>query len=641
MHLPDTQKIPFLARSTAAKLLGMFLLVLGVKFWMLQTSSAPLPVFDQWGAEGERLLQPLLHGQYRLGNLFEPWCQHRIVWTRLLVLGLFEINGQWDTQVEAMANELIHASTALFLGIILLRRMERRWEDAILLGLLLLYGLPISLANTLSGGFQSQYYVLLLCAAVTCWGLGTRRPGSAGWWVGAASGIAAWFSVATGALPTLAVAAWMALRLMSGEGSARENRLTLGVSLALGAGGLSLMHGVTDINDLKPHSAGEFLSRFLGYLGWPNPTAWVAPVAFAPFALLVWRALRRRRASGPAEAFLLPFGTFVVLNSAALAYARNHYGGLQVSRYVDLLSPGALVNFACILLFLQEARQGGTDPRVRSVGGLCTAIWVAGAGFGLLQVTTRNVANALPFIHACSDREVEDVAAFVAHPDAKELERRCRVDNLCDNPPVASRLLQDPKILAILPAAVRPPVALTAATASPLVHRVNLDPSSERRAGWVLEPSPDHQPVHFRSQVIDGPHLPYLRFPDVGNLGDEGFIALVEERTGATTWLQPGSAGEGWQPILVKTPDGPFHVEAVLAADAERRLAFTEPREVGRLSAWTGPLLNGATLLMGAGLVSWLGAVFWRRLGLNALAEIRLHLPVVSRRNPAGVAVEG
>ena len=639
MPVPDalSSRTP-LARSSVAKLLGMSLLILGVKFWLLQVGSAPLPVFDQWEAEGQRLLQPWLHDQFSLHHLFAPWAQHRILWTRLIVLGLLRINGQWDTQLEAMVSELIHVGTALLLGVILIRRLGRRWEDAILLCLLVLFALPIALANTLSGGFASQQYLLLFFAVVAIRGLSLSRPGSAGWWVGVAGAVAAWFSVATGALPTLTVAALMAFRLARREGLARENWLTFGMALVLTAIGSRLTLGLGHLDELEAHSVGDFLTRLCGLLGWPNPTAWAAPVAWAPFAWFLWRTLRQRhRPLGPVEIFLLPFGLFVFLNTVGLAYARNRYGDLHVSRYMDFLSFGALVNFLCLLVLLRDTGGTGRGARAMAPCGLLVVVWVACAGFGLIELTTRNLAVALPFVKSCSQREIEDVASFVARPTPGALARRTRLDDMCDNPALAINLLQDAEILQILPAQVRLPVVLDSAETSPLVQRVNPDPGSARLASWVLERSSGRQPVYFRSRVVHGSGLPYLRFPMVSDLGGEAFIALVDERSGATTWLQAGTGRDGTQSILVKTPSNPFHVEAVVAAGANRRLAFMDPREVGRLSAWVDPLLDSATLLLCAGAVIWLGAVFWYKIGLHALGDIRWRLPkLVRRRQTSG-----
>jgi hypothetical protein len=628
-----------IAWSTAAKLLGTCLLILGGKFLVLRMCSSPLPVFDQWQAEGQYLLRPWLRGELHLGDLFAPWAQHRIVWTRLLALGLFQLNGQWDTQVEAIAAEVLHAGTAGLLGVILIRRLGRAAEDAILVSLVLLFGLPFAHEDTLSGGFASQYYTLLLFAVVAIWGLASHRPGSAGWWVGAAAAILAWFSVATGGLPALAVAAWMGLRLARREGSPRDNWTTLGVALAVGAGGLCLSIGVGQRGALAPHSVIDLLIRFAGLLGWPNPTAWAAPVAYAPFACLAWRALRGRRdTANRVEAFLIPLGIFVLSNTAALAYARNRYGGLAVSRYMDFLAFGSVVNFACLLLLLREAKDEGSPPGTRSRLGLLTAGWVAAAGFGLSQMTTANIADDLPFVKSCSAREVENVAAFVARPDLPAFSRKDPNEIMCEQPRMAGELLEDPNILAILPWQVRRPVVLEAAAGSPQVHRVIADANDPSNAGWLLEPGHDGRPVYFRSRTIASPHLPYLRFPAVSGLGDDAFLALVDDRSDKITWLRENARGSGWHSATVRTPAGPFHVEAVVAAGSNRRLAFSYPREVGWLSAWVDPILDSAVGFLFAGCGIWLGAIFWRRLDPPAADRHWQRAPLKETEYPDGLA---
>jgi hypothetical protein len=622
MYAPNSDRF---AWSTAAKVLGMFLLILGSKFLVLRLCSSPLPVFDQWQAEGQYLLRPWLHGELHFGALFAPWAQHRILWTRLLALGLFRLNGQWDTQVEAIAAAFVHASTAVLLGVILVRRLGRAREDAILLCLLLLFGLPFAQEDTLSGGFASQYYTLLLFAVVAIWGLASHRPGAVGWWIGAAGAILAWFSVATGGLAALAVAAWMGLSLARREGVPRENSVTLGIALAIGAGGLCLSIGVGQQSTLEPRSLDELLIRFAGLLGWPNPTAWAAPIAYAPFAWLVWRLLRGRRSTGRAEAFLVPLGIFALLNTAALAYARNRYGGLAVSRYMDFLSLGAVVNFGCLLLLF--ARE--TDaPRVRARLALLTVAWVGAMGFGLCRLTTGNIADDLPFVKTCGEQEVENVAAFVGRPDIESFVGKDPNEIMCEQPRLAAELLEDPMMLQILPWQVRRPVVLEAASGSPQVHQVISDPADPGNAGWLLPAAQNGRPVYFRSRSIRGLRLPYLCFPAVSGLAKDALIALVDERTGETTWLQANSRSADWQRVLVKTPADAFHVAAVVAAGSRHGLAFSYPREVGWLSAWVDAILDSAVGFLFAGFGLWLGAIFWARLNLDAAVGFWRRAPV-------------
>ncbi len=606
---------------STAKVAGMFLLVLGSKFWMLRMYNSSLPVFDQWEAEGQNLLRPWLRGELHPGDLFAPWVQHRIVWTRLIVLGLFGLNGQWDTQVEAIAAAFLHAGTGVLLAAILIRRLGQAWEDAVLLCILLLFALPFAQENTLSGGFASQYYALLLFAVVTIWGLASHAPGTRGWWLGAAAAVAAWFSVATGGLPALAVAVWMGVRLARHEGSSRANVTTLGVALGLGAGGLCLNVGLGHPATLQAQSAGEFFVRFAGLLGWPHPTAWAAPAAYAPYACLLWRTVRRRRQSGRLEAFLIPLGFFLLLNTAALAFARSRYGDLTVSRYMDFLSLGSLVNFACLLLFLQEASAArGTSP-VRGWAGALTALWVGMISVGLLYLTSANVTADLPLIRARSERQVESVAAFAARPDPQHLVRKDPYLFLCEKPEVASSLLQDPDILRILPWQGRIPVSLDVVSDVPRVHREPGSTEDPSKEGWRVEPSHDGRPVRFRSRTISELRLPYLRFPEISDMGGNAFMALVDERSGEQTRIQENPLRGGSQSVLLRTPAGPFHLEGVIAAGSNRSLAFSDPREVGWLSAWVGVFLEspGSFLLVGSSL--WLGACLSARLSAPGSRE--------------------
>ena len=223
----------------------------------------------------------------------------------------------------------------------------------------------------------------------------------------------------------------MGLRLVRRDGAARENGITLAVALVLGQAGLSLsFFGVDTRGELRPHSAVELAVRFLGLLGWPLPTAWAAPLAYAPFAWLVWRMLRTRRPASPVEAFLIPLGIFTLLNTAALAYARNHYGGLFVSRYMDLLSFGTLVNFACLLLFLRETTAEGNPSRAR------LPFWRAGRGLDRVRRVRSHSSDhpqsrdTLPFTKICSQREVENVAALVSRPRTSTLGQPERVHHL-------------------------------------------------------------------------------------------------------------------------------------------------------------------------------------------------------------------
>lgn len=77
-----------------ALLAGLFLLVAGARFWLIQRYALAAPCMDQWDGEGGTLIKPWAEGRFQPGMLFTPHNEHRVALTGLLTLGLFAANGQ-------------------------------------------------------------------------------------------------------------------------------------------------------------------------------------------------------------------------------------------------------------------------------------------------------------------------------------------------------------------------------------------------------------------------------------------------------------------------------------------------------------------------------------------------------------------
>ena len=402
MHLPSFRGFRPLSRwVTPAKLTALFLLIIGAKLCVMRSCSTPLPFFDQWYGEGVNVVQRSLHGTLGWRDLLAPNNQHRILWTRLLVLGLFRLNGQWDTQVEMIAAAALHASCAVALGVILIRRLGRDHEDKILCCLAFLFMLPFSWENTLSGGFQSQYYFLILFSVLAIWGLALHRPWSVPWWVGVVAGVLAWFTVASGWFAAFEVAVWAAYRWWRGGNRARGDAVTFGAAALVTLGGVCLLFGIDAvIGNSHADSIWEFFWKFCGLLAWPNQTPWALVIAYAPVGWVAWCRVREpRRNPAHGDDFVLLLAGWVVMQTAALAFARNHYRGLDVSRYMDVQSLGALANFACLLTLARVPRDMLEGSRRGTRAGLRTMQvgWVALTVFGLHHLTERSLQPKLPF----------------------------------------------------------------------------------------------------------------------------------------------------------------------------------------------------------------------------------------------------
>ena len=145
---------------------ALLLLVAGTRLVLAAAYASPVPFWDQWDAEGANLLAPWLDGTLPASRWFDAHNEHRVLWTRLLTLGLFEANGgQWDNLVAALANCVFPGLLAALLYAGLHGGLASRSTRAVLfVGLMLLGVLPFGWEN-LVVGFQSQFFLMVLIAA--------------------------------------------------------------------------------------------------------------------------------------------------------------------------------------------------------------------------------------------------------------------------------------------------------------------------------------------------------------------------------------------------------------------------------------------------------------------------------------------
>ena len=151
-----------------APLAGVFLVVLAGRLLLTSLFAESVPYWDQWDAEGARLLKPWLEGQLDLAQLFAPHNEHRVVFSRLLSLALFEANqGQWDNLVLAQANGVVYAGISVLLYALLAPGLATRVQRlALAAALCLLAWLPFGHTNALVG-FQNQFFAMSGFAAAT------------------------------------------------------------------------------------------------------------------------------------------------------------------------------------------------------------------------------------------------------------------------------------------------------------------------------------------------------------------------------------------------------------------------------------------------------------------------------------------
>ena len=87
---------------------GFSLLILGAKLHLINAFGSDVPFGDQWDAEAPSYSE-LLKGALDPSRLVALHNEHRFLFTRLLVLNLFDLNGQWDPLLQMAVNAFIHA----------------------------------------------------------------------------------------------------------------------------------------------------------------------------------------------------------------------------------------------------------------------------------------------------------------------------------------------------------------------------------------------------------------------------------------------------------------------------------------------------------------------------------------------------
>jgi hypothetical protein len=240
-------------------LAALFLLVFGAKAALIATLGSPLPYSDQWMLEGT-LYRSYLSGSLDLGQLFAPLNEHRMVFSRLLLLGLFEVDGGWDPVMEMLVNALIHSAFVVGLVALLLRAVPPVAAPLVALFSALCFALPIGYENTLIG-INAHFYLLLIFSSGSIL-LMVRSPAfSPAWLAGLLLAAASNFTLASGALTPVAVLVMVAAQLWRGA-RPRTAREWAGAAALFALSALLLMSTIQLGSVVKARGIADFLWAF-------------------------------------------------------------------------------------------------------------------------------------------------------------------------------------------------------------------------------------------------------------------------------------------------------------------------------------------------------------------------------------------
>jgi len=432
-------------------LAALFLTVLGAKLWVVELYGSPLPLWDQW-YEAELFLRPWLEGHLTWQTLFAAGNEHRILLTRLLDVGVIDLNGRWEPMVQMVVNVFLHAGYVCGLAACLWGFWGRKNGWLICFLLAPFFALPYAAENTI-WAINSQLYFLAVFSLATLAGLGFNRPGNWRWWLGLAAAVIVLFTMASGLLAPAAVGGLRTLRAIKNRRMEKSDWITLAACLLIVGLGAALSVEMPGDRALRAHSVLEFGSALVRNLTWPFfNQPWMACLMVLPLVILAALYFQSGFREPRAAEFLLSFGLWGGLQSVALAYGRANYGDvIPASRYMDFLNISVIASlFAAVLLW-----QSTVNSRWLNRAGLFALLLFAGVViWGLCRISEIIVKDFLAptrMMNLVAEERVTTLwttggtNAFFQPPTVRP------------SPEVALGILRDSKLQTILPAVCLPP----------------------------------------------------------------------------------------------------------------------------------------------------------------------------------------
>jgi hypothetical protein len=589
---------------------ALFIAGFSAKLVLMHHHPVTMPFWDQWIAEAGLLYIPFNEGCLPWSTMVELHNEHRILFSRLLALGLLTINGEWDPRLQQVVNAGLHAFTAVLLAALFWLAAQRRRLDLFVIVSGLAVALPFGWENTIFG-FQSAFYILLLFSVLALGLTAQSDAGSVRWFLGWTFALGAIFTTASGPFVSVAIGGIALARLVSTPRQWRDPALNLiAAGLVLGVGLAVASPPLPQHAHLQPATFGAYTAALSRNLSWP----WVEDpqfvvVMWAPFVgMLIGFAFRRATAT-PLERMALGLGLWVLLQAGAIAYARGAQGQTPASRYMDFFSLSLVVNAGALVAMHYRAQ-----PKVvvRRLAMAALGSWLLFAAIGLDELTRGRLSELNRWQPYWTAHEA-NVRRFILDDDLKTFGSKQPPSEIpyVDPGTLANAWLRHPYIRSILPARARQPVRVEPAdiTTNGFVRggvywRVSYDP---QRPAWGSFTDLGHAAVgRFESEPIVGcGRFGRLRFDVAGYLGGPGhYLAVRELGSGRESVIRPPRMPQvGWAEATVACPSSSFVVVAV-DQNTDSWFAFRAPVEIG----WASELAEGLIrqshklLILGLGL---------------------------------------
>lgn len=429
------------------------LVVAALQGWFVARTAAGMPIDDQWGREST-VYAAWLDGSLRASELWQAHNEHRILWTHLLNLLLFAVNGQWDPLVQVFAIVALRACIAGGLAAGLSAQAD--WRTRGILGVAVAWlFLPHLSWHNVQWGFQSQVYFSLGFSLAALWLLGAGALTPLKWIGGVTAGAAAQFGMSAGAFVPLALLALAALEIAGDRRWPRERLARIGAALLLAALAAVLRVHVPEHDMLRATSQAQFADVLGRSLAWPYPgNAWAAVAMNLPLALVVFRRLATPAQALPGENYPLLLGFFALAGGVAQAAFRgggDEFAARVPSRYTDFMVPLVLANAWCVLALLKVA----TAQRLR-VARISALAWLALLVSGWLASSSETWNGIVRAQLRFRDVTTERVRAYQLSRDPAVFEGYRRLFVPSSDPVAILRVLVEPRLAGRLPPALQP-----------------------------------------------------------------------------------------------------------------------------------------------------------------------------------------
>lgn len=532
-------------------------ILFGIKLWLIGTFGNATPFWDQWGAEADRLYRPYLGGVLTWGDLVEPHNEHRILTTRLLDLLLLVVGGVWNPLLQMVVNAVLHIAGLAITVALLCKATSQRNVAALLVFAGIVFAIPYAWENVLAG-FQAQFYLVVLFSVPALWLCVTREPLSGGWWIGVASCILAFFSLASGVFAAGTAAAVGALWLAMGV--RREPKQVWAVLILIGmcVAGLVLTPSHPGHEQLRASSPGQFFEAQVAVLSWPMAQGILAALARnAPALVFTFWMIRSRAPAGSCRWFLFALVFWSLMQGASIAYGRAVGSG--ASRYLDLFAIALVVNFACLLSMAREFKTWR-----RSVVVVAACIWTMLIGGSMAIDAVKRIPTELRAKREMGIVQEQNVRAYLDTGRFEWLANKPPFHVPFPWPDRLAAILASPQLRAILPSNIRPALKAMRVDQSPQAAFVSggFYPATPAPEGFSIgsygaqgDASTGEVHVHF-----DPGRSGLLAIPISGYPLNAGIKVELEQAGKRRSLVMGVNPRESWALAYARVEEGPFSV---------------------------------------------------------------------------------